>query len=512
MSSWTDGYVSDIQYTAGFYRELSPGYLSALLNVQGYRAPDPAATFTYCELACGQGFGTNILAASYPHGQFWGYDFNPAQIANATRLARNAGLSNITFGEESFESLVRSGRTDIPMFDYITLHGIYSWISAENRGYIIDFISRHLKPGGVVYVSYNCLPGWASVAPLQRLMREHAALHPGRSDRQVEGAMAFIDRLKEAGAGYFTVNPSLASRMDSMKNANRHYLAHEYLNGYWFPLYHADVVRELDRAKLNFVASATVLDNIDTFSVPEAVRKVLADVTDPVLYQTVKDYTINQAFRKDVFVRGAAKLNRLEHDAALRALTFTSILRRQDHTLEFRTPLGNAAGAAAVYEPIFDAIADQTIVSLADLLQVPALKTQGLSGLVQAFQLMLSSAHIHPTLPRAVGSAAARFNRAVAEEIVAGTDYGVLAAPVIGTGLATGFVEACSIPALCDNPAISAEALRDIVWGNMARAGRRLIKDGKQVESAAENLAGLTEPVQRIIDARVPLWRKLGIL
>ena len=40
MPSWTDGYVTDIPYTSGFYRELSPVYLSYLCDIIGVRAPD----------------------------------------------------------------------------------------------------------------------------------------------------------------------------------------------------------------------------------------------------------------------------------------------------------------------------------------------------------------------------------------------------------------------------------------------------------------------------------------
>lgn len=38
----------------------------------------------------------------------------------------------------------------LPQFDFITLHGIYTWVSRENRQHIVDFIARYLKPGGIV--------------------------------------------------------------------------------------------------------------------------------------------------------------------------------------------------------------------------------------------------------------------------------------------------------------------------------------------------------------------------
>ena len=34
-------------------------------------------------------------------------------------------------------------RDDLPDFDFITLHGIYSWVSPENRRTIVEFIRRN---------------------------------------------------------------------------------------------------------------------------------------------------------------------------------------------------------------------------------------------------------------------------------------------------------------------------------------------------------------------------------
>ena len=60
--------------------------------------------------------------------------------------------------------------------DYVGLHGIWSWISDENRAVIVDFVRRKLKVGGVLYVSYNTQPGWAAMVPLRDLFVEHAAV------------------------------------------------------------------------------------------------------------------------------------------------------------------------------------------------------------------------------------------------------------------------------------------------------------------------------------------------
>ena len=160
MASWQDGYITDIPYTAGFFRELAPSYLHLLTLLMGVRpVPIGERGFSYCELGCGQGLGTLIAAAATPNGRFVGVDFNPAQIAKANDLAARSGLGNVSFHEESFASLAHKGEADGSKFDIVALHGIYSWISAENQRHIVEIIRSRLKPGGLVYVSYNCMPG-----------------------------------------------------------------------------------------------------------------------------------------------------------------------------------------------------------------------------------------------------------------------------------------------------------------------------------------------------------------
>ena len=70
----------------------------------------------------------------------------------------------------SLEKYIRKiGIDDLPEFDFIGLHGVWSWVSPENQKIIINFIRKKLKVGGVVYISYNTLPGWLQMIPLREL-------------------------------------------------------------------------------------------------------------------------------------------------------------------------------------------------------------------------------------------------------------------------------------------------------------------------------------------------------
>src|SRR5262249_48536004 len=157
---WTAGYVTEIDYTHGYYRELCPGVLRLACLSAGI-APPSTKPLRYLELGYGQGLSLNIHAAAIA-SEFWGTDFNPTQVAHARALADASG-SGVNLLDDSFAEL--AARQDLPEFDVIALHGIWSWISEENSRAIVDLIGRKLRVGGMLYISYNCLPGWSPMLP-----------------------------------------------------------------------------------------------------------------------------------------------------------------------------------------------------------------------------------------------------------------------------------------------------------------------------------------------------------
>ena len=285
MSTWGDGYVDDGTYISGFYREQTPNLLALLALTKGQRAPDPNARLTYCELGSGLGLTLNLLAAANPQIEFYGNDFNPSHILESRALANEAGSGNAHFFEQSFEEFIHEPSLP-PTFDFITLHGIYSWISPENRAHIVEFIRRKLAPGGLLYISYNALPAWSAQMPLQRLLIDHAATQSGPMVGRVQSAVEFADKLKQVDAAYFRHTPQAAQRLTATHQKNRSYVAHEYFNQHWTPFYHADVLKELAGTKAIFdeAAHGGVFPGYDQIGMPmrEKLSQHFATLADAV--------------------------------------------------------------------------------------------------------------------------------------------------------------------------------------------------------------------------------------
>ena len=77
--SWAEGYVVDVDYTQGYYRDLAPPLLRFVTLLGGVRAAQSEADFTYYELGCGHGFSTALHAAANPAGM--DLVFCPGQLA-----------------------------------------------------------------------------------------------------------------------------------------------------------------------------------------------------------------------------------------------------------------------------------------------------------------------------------------------------------------------------------------------------------------------------------------------
>ena len=111
--TWSDGYVTGVGYTYGYYRETSPVHQRFCLLLRGLAAIEPSPASAHCELGFGQGVSVNINAAANP-GRYVGTDFNPAHAAHAIGMARG-GDGNLRLFDDSFEQLL--ARDDLPAFD-----------------------------------------------------------------------------------------------------------------------------------------------------------------------------------------------------------------------------------------------------------------------------------------------------------------------------------------------------------------------------------------------------------
>ena len=181
----------------------------------------------------------------------------PAHIEHARRLAAEAGIANLRLDAVDFAA---AAGLDLPRFDYIVAHGVYSWVDRDAQGALRRLIDRHLKPGGLVYVSYNAMPGWARDLPFQRLAHELGETLPGDSAVRFAAAAATTMRMiAAAGAPALGSSVTLAELDARPQDYPPAYLVHEFMHAAWRPLYVTELRAAMATIGLAPVGSATLM-------------------------------------------------------------------------------------------------------------------------------------------------------------------------------------------------------------------------------------------------------------
>jgi SAM-dependent methyltransferase len=510
MSDWSAGYVTDIPYTYGVYRELVPAVLSFATLVAGIAAPDPNGPLTYCELGCGQGYSANVVAAANPNVEVYANDFNPTHILGARSLAAAAGTGNVHFYESSFAEFAADG--GLPDFDVIMLHGVYSWINADNRRHIVNFIRDRLKIGGLVYISYNALPAYAGVLPLRRLLADRADAAAGPTVARIDQALAYAEQLMAANAAFFRPGSGIPEILQKIKDGGRDYVAHEYFNRDWTAFYHADVAADLADAKLSYVGPADLLNAVDAVNLTAEQRALLATAATTTERETLRDYIVNQAFRRDIFVKGAVPLDTYEARERWLKMRFVLANGRADVPMAVTGVMGEATLQEDVYAPLLDGLANGAR-TVAQLVSDPAIVALGWGRLQQALTVLVGSAQLQPALDEAGDTArlagTKAFNRAVIELARSSDQWHFLTSPITAGAVFLGRISQLFLlareKAVADPPAF--------VWETLFAHGIGLTKDdGTALSTHEDNLAELRALFEIFKRKQVPLLQSLGVL
>src|SRR5437764_4888582 len=157
-----------VDYPSHPLPQAHPDRLATLATLFGLR-PAPVERCRVLEIGCGSGGHLLSLALQLPESRFVGVDLSETAIAHGNQARQALGLHNLTLHHAD---LMEFAPEDGP-FDYVIAHGFYSWVPAAVRDRLLALSRAVLAPHGVVYVSYNTLPG----CHLRRMLREMMLFH-----------------------------------------------------------------------------------------------------------------------------------------------------------------------------------------------------------------------------------------------------------------------------------------------------------------------------------------------
>ncbi len=510
---WDQGYVVDAGYTYGYYPDMSPVHADFALLTAGH-APIPPGPC--CELGFGQGVSISLHSAAQAARRWWGNDFNPAQVRYAQRLV-DAGETGATLSDQSFAEFC--ARNDLPQFSFIALHGIWSWISPADHRVIVEFLRRRLMIGGVLYISYNTLPGWAVMTPVRQLFIEHArtaSAASATSAAKMGGAIDFVEKLLATKPPYARLNPAVTRRVELVREDNLEYLPHEYLNSEWHLPTFSEMSRTLQSAKLSYVGAASLTDRIDVLHLDDAQRKLLSEIPDPVLRETTRDFLIHQQFRREYWVKGESRLLPATRRATLEEQKLVLSTHRSRAPKKVRGARGELALQPEIYDPLLEVLhqADAPI-ACGEIAATMASRHKASDNQVsQALSILVGLGVVHPVQDDAQAQASAphaqMLNKHLLEEAVGDARALVLASPLIGAGLRvshTGMLLMRARLQGADTPQKMAESAMQA----LERQGSRVSVDGKAVATREEGLEVLQNRAREHVEVHAPIYRRLLI-
>jgi len=508
----SSGYVTDSGYADTFFRELSPVWLNYVARVNGV-PPRNLDEFAYLELGCGFGSSAIVNAGAFPHGEFHACDINPAHIEGGRRQASALGVENIRFHQGSFDSLLAR---DLPRFDFIALHGVYSWVGEDARLAIRRVIERTSKPGGLVYVSYNSLPGWSIEAPLRKLFVELSASSTSASAERAEHARGAMERLRVAQLRYFKTNPAAAAAVESYARRSGNYLAHEFLNQTWEPFYAIDVADEMGGAGLSYLGSATLVDNHPALVMDAAAAEAVAALPTERQRRLAADFAVNQRFRRDVFVRGRGA--RDESDAArhLQSAIIGIVASPDRISTKVRVPRGEITFQADFVDELQSLVRGGSM-ALGDMVAALGGRGRNEREIARNLLFLVAAGTLTPfanarrfEAPRAHPRAANERVERVLNDVVRHRVSRAIPCEALGNGVEIRPIDALAVTEWL-NGTPDVETLRTRLLAAVRRTGIDLVHNGTESESAAEADQAMVV-ARNAVEQLVPSFMRLGLI
>lgn len=505
-SDWSEGYVNDINYTYGYYTELNPERIAIPFLQAGLAVPEIVRA---CELGFGQGISANIHAAA-GRAAWYATDFNPSQACFARSTAKHAGTDadKLLLAEQGFAEFCT--RSDLPDFDFIALHGIWSWVSDENRRIIVDFIRRKLTAGGVLYISYNTLPAWSAHMPVRHLLQEHGSrVGTGSRSERISRAVQFGNELLKHSQGLVGYAPHLPERMQALEKLPPDYIAHEYLNKDWQPMYFSQVEEWLGRAKLGYACSARYLEDFAPCLFDEAQQAFFNSIADPSFAQTVKDYLLNRQFRCDYWVKGSHRTGMLEQERAWNALNVVLLTERGkfDPAVSY---IRSTTILPELADPVLDLLADGQIRNVGKIRRELA-GSPAAAKLHSVLSLLFGKGDLAVCQPPEViekqHGNCRRFNFQVLASIETDSPLTYLASPVLGGGIGISYLEKLFLRAHADG--LPEDEWDTRAWQILQRQNKILIHEGTKLQTEADNLAEIAGQKAEFLRHRFGLLQRL---
>jgi len=298
------------------------------------------------------------MAMSLPSAQFVGCDLSARALDTGRRMIAELGLSNVTLVEEDLSTLSPSQGT----FDYIIAHGVYSWVPASVRDALFALAGTRLSPNGVMFVSFNALPGCRVRQAAWEVLHAHVDHLENPRMRLVE-ARKLAGILADGGKVGHDADEAVRAEFRAIAQRSDSALCHDDLAVPNDPFYFRDFVAHAARFGLKYLAEAD-LHSMSAAGVSADARAFLSGL-DPLSREQYLDFVRLRRFRQSLLQRGDAPREMTLHPKRVSAMQVSadpSLLRAAEagKVGDLARALDPASGESGPVRVLLDTLAQHS--------------------------------------------------------------------------------------------------------------------------------------------------------
>ena len=262
-------------------------------------------------LELGSSFGGNIITQALynPEAEFVGVDLTAEQVKKGNEVIEKIGLKNIKLIEKNILDI----NEDFGKFDYIIVHGVFSWVPDIVKEKIIKICNENLTEEGIAYISYNTYPGWKEADKIREMMLYANKYFPEVSQGdKVQRGKAFISIVAEQMKIYTDVaekKGDFIKQIEGILNMQDYYVGHEQLENINDPMYLHEFVDMLRKENLQYISDVGLRLSIASVYNDSTIEKLQQlSQGDPVIKEQCLDYILDTKFRRALICKNMLQL------------------------------------------------------------------------------------------------------------------------------------------------------------------------------------------------------------
>lgn len=279
-----------VPYESYPYPMTHPTHLKTIATIFGVETPDLNKA-RVLELGCAGGGNLMPLAVDYPDAEFVGIDLSKEQIDRGNEHVNAMGIKNLTLEHLDISKFDESRGK----FDYIICHGVFSWVPDEVADKILEICEKQLTETGVAIISYNVLPGWASVRSVRDMLLFHTARFKAPEDK-VKQARLLLQFMTENTPKNSPYQSILENEKNILGRTNSDYILHEYLEDVNKQYYFHEFMSMALKHNLQYLGDSN-LSSMYAGNMPKDAAEKLRAVNNIIEQEQYMDYIRNRRFR-----------------------------------------------------------------------------------------------------------------------------------------------------------------------------------------------------------------------